>query len=159
LNVTLGGFSTVTDYGGDPPGLAAIGYLGSTGIFDELRIGDTFADVLPPGLPVPGDTDGDLDVDMIDYATIRDNFHRTDAAGPSQGDVARSDGRLGFDGRVDMGDFWLWKRKFEEAQSGGGGDALSGIPEPSTALLAIIAAAPLLAWSTRRRPPCVARES
>jgi hypothetical protein len=144
-NFTLGGFGTVSDAGGGVPTLASIGEIGSTGIFDELRIGSTYADVLPPGLPVPGDTDGDMDVDLLDYETIKANFYRTDASGPSQGDVARSDGRLGFDGRVDMGDFWLWKRKYEETLLGRGtsGDEPSGVPEPSSLLLLIIAAASL----------------
>jgi hypothetical protein len=152
-NFTLGGFSTLTDYGGGLPTLTAIGELASTGIFDELRIGSTFADVLPPGLPCPGDTDGNCVINLVDYATIRDNFHRTDADGPAEGDVAKSDGRLGFDGKVDLGDFWLWKRKYEDALSGSG-PGVESIPEPSTSLLVVAAIA--LGLTGRRRLLCAA---
>jgi hypothetical protein len=136
---TLGGFSTVTDFGGGLPDLMTMGQLASTGVFDELRIGSTFADVLPPGLPCPGDTDGNCVINLVDYNTIRDNFHRTDADGPAEGDVAKSDGRLGFDGKVDLGDFWLWKREYEDALSGGGAGSGANIPEPSAVVLALAA--------------------
>jgi hypothetical protein len=147
-NFTLGAITTLTRYGGTPPSLATMGELGSTGIFDELRIGSTYADVLPPGLPVPGDTDFDEDVDLDDYTNILNNFHRTDASGPIDGDVAKSDGRLGFDGKVDIGDFWLWKREYEESLLGSGGGSGSNIPEPATAVFAIVAA---LAFGCSRR--------
>jgi hypothetical protein len=148
-NFTLGAITTLTRYGGTAPTLDMIGTIGSTGIFDELRIGSTYADVLPPGLPRPGDADGDLDVDLDDYAIIRDNFHRTDAGGPIDGDVGRSDGRLGFDGKVDIGDFWLWKHEYEEELSNGSGAGNSGnVPEPSTAMFAAVA---ILAFGCLRR--------
>jgi hypothetical protein len=150
-NFSLGAISTVTRYGGTAPDLTTIGGLGSAGIFDELRFGSTFADVLPPGLPCPGDTDGNCVINLVDYETIRDNFLRTDVAGPTEGDVARSDGRLGFDGRVDSGDFWFWKRMYEEALSGSGGGAGANIPEPASGALAFIVATFVFGMSSRRR--------
>jgi hypothetical protein len=139
-NFTLGAITTTTRYGGTVPTLANMGDIGFTGLFDELRIGSTYADVLPPGLPVPGDCDGDEDVDLDDYAIIRSNFHRDDAGGPPEGDVAKSDGRLGFDGKVDIGDFWLWKREYEESLSGsGGGGGGANVPEPAAAVLVALA--------------------
>jgi hypothetical protein len=158
MNFTLSGFSTVTRYGGTAPTLATMtDLLMSGGVFDELRIGSTFADVLPPGMPVPGDADGDLDVDLNDYVIIRDNFHRDDASGPIDGDVGKSDGRLGFDGLVDSGDFFLWKREYEKTLLGsGGGDANTGVPEPSTMLLAAIVATLAFGIPGRRRLACAA---
>ncbi len=147
-NFTLGAITAVTRFGGTAPSLETIGSLGSTGIFDELRIGNTFADVLPPGLPVPGDTDGDEDVDLDDFQTILDNFHRTDASGPADGDVARSDGRLGFDGNVNIGDFWLWKREYEKTLLGSAAGGGANAPEPATAAIAALA---LLAVGCSRR--------
>jgi hypothetical protein len=158
-NFTLGAITTTTRYGGSDPTLATMGEIGATGLFDELRIGSTYADVLPPGLPVPGDCDGDMDVDLDDYAIIRNNFHRSDASGPPQGDVAKSDGRLGFDGKVDIGDFWLWKNEYEEALTPGSGNGGEGtIPEPSTVLLMGFAAS-LWGLSARRRRAWTTRDS
>jgi hypothetical protein len=150
-NFTLGAITTTTRYGGSVPSLATMGEIGSTGLFDELRIGSTYADVLPPGLPVPGDCDGDEDVDLDDYNIILNNFHRTDAGGPPDGDVAKSDGRLGFDGKVDIGDFWLWKNEYEESLSGGGAGGGANVPEPSTVAFAALA---LLAIGCSRRMGC-----
>jgi hypothetical protein len=97
----------------------------------------------PP--PVPGDVDGDMDVDTDDFDAIRANFRKM-VSGRTDGDLVR-------DGIVNFADFEQWKTAFV----GGGGSLadvdfsfLAGVPEPSSALLLLMAGGMLM--SGRRRP-------
>lgn len=113
---------------------------GGTTVFDELRVGTTFADVVPE-FPVPGDTDGDRDVDLDDYNNIFNNFNKINQD-TMHGDVALSNGRQGADGKVDLGDFFLWKKNFPTPGPGVGASFV--VPEPASivfafACLAIVA--------------------
>jgi len=55
---------------------------------------------------MPGDCDGDRDVDLDDFAILKQNFGRTDVtAGPSEGDCD-------CDGDVDLDDFAMLKQNF-----------------------------------------------
>src|SRR5262249_47012669 len=120
---------------------------------DELRIGTAFPDVLPPNLPCPGDTDGNCVIDHNDFQTILNNFGRTGVTGgPSEGDVATQSGAPGIDGRVSLGDFWLWKRRYEATHPGAGADLTASIPEPtSLTLLAALATFAFPVLVPRRR--------
>ncbi len=103
-------------------------------LFDEIRIGETFADVTP-FVPVvtglPGDFNDDDKVDAADYTTWRDNLGApTEATLNGNGDGANG---------VDANDYTRWKDHFGESNgAGAGGASASGVPEPTTMLLAAI---------------------
>jgi hypothetical protein len=138
VDFTLHAIGAGSNYGG--------GATGST--FDELRIGTTFADVVP-SFPVPGDTNGDGKVDLTDYNNIFNNFNLTGRT-TAQGDVALSNGTQGADGKVDLGDFHLWKTHFPFPGSGSGAASNGSVPEPSTLVLALLGAIGCLARLTRK---------
>jgi len=76
--------------------------------------------IAPPG--VPGDTDGDGDVDLEDLNNVRNHFGQSGE--PVLGDT------LPFDGAVDLADLNNVRNHF---------GATSAVPEPPTALLCIAA--------------------
>jgi hypothetical protein len=121
---------------------------GASTVLDEIRVSTTFADVLPPDLPIPGDANDDDMVDILDYDIIIANMNLPGGQTLSQGDV---DG----DGKVTIGDFRFWKERRTLAHAGGGGLAGPSLstPEPSSLVLALSA---LLAIGNagRRRTRC-----
>jgi hypothetical protein len=125
-------------------GIIGLGQFGGGGdtfnTIDELRIGTTFIDVLPE-LPIPGDADGDGDVDLFDYQIIIANLGKQ-VGSSLEGDVAKADGSQGSDGRVTIADFRIWKDNFPYTPPGTGGlsGASVGVPEPSTLALASLVA-------------------
>ena len=98
----------------------------------------------PP--PVLGDVDGNGIVNFADFEPIRANFRKTVAA--------RIDGDLVRNGIVDFADFHQWKSAFVGA---GGSLAnvdlgfLGAVPEPSAALLMLLAGAGLVCYQARSR--------
>jgi hypothetical protein len=119
------------------------------GFIDDVRIYNhpltpaEIAQVIMPGPPlVPGDTDGDMLVELEDFNPIRDNFRKTVAA-RAMGDLVR-------DGKVDFLDFRQWKTAF----TAGGGSLLgldvsfASVPEPTSMLSATMG---LLAMTSLRR--------
>jgi len=109
-------------------------------LFDELRVGTSFADVAPftPGVSgLPGDFNDDDKVDAADYTVWRDNLGApTETALYGNGD--------GMNG-VDAGDFTLWKSSFGDMAGAGGASA---VPESTTALLLLLGS---LGLTTGRR--------
>jgi hypothetical protein len=100
-------------------------------LYDELRLGTTFADVTP-GVCALGDADCDGDVDLNDFESIRSHFRKNVSL--------RSDGDLVSNGVVDFADFRQWKAAFV-----GGGGSLAGldldftsVPEPGTFCSAVV---------------------
>jgi hypothetical protein len=81
--------------------------------------------VVPAGPPpIEGDVNGDMNVDILDYEIIRDNFRNTG--------VTRAEGDLNFDFQVGFEDFVIWRNAFNAAPA--------PVPEPgSLALLAVAA--------------------
>jgi hypothetical protein len=73
----------------------------------------------------PGDADGDMDVDMDDFAAIQNHFQQLV--------TMRSEGDLNNDGKVDFRDFRQWKSNFVPPPGAAAG---SGVPEPAGAALA-----------------------
>jgi hypothetical protein len=86
-----------------------------------------------------GDVDGDMDVDMDDFALIRDHFQ--------QSATAREMGDLNTDGIVDFKDFREWKSNFVPPPGTAAG---TNVPEPHAGLL-LAAGAGWLAAARRRR--------
>jgi hypothetical protein len=118
--------------------------LGATTILDEIRVGTTFADVLPPDLPIPGDVNGDKVVNILDYNIIFANMNQPGGQSLAQGDV---DG----DGKVTIGDYRFWKERRSLLAPGGGGiGGATGVPEPTSALLIAVGMA-LLSLPAQRR--------
>ena len=106
---------------------------------DELRIATTFSDVLPP-LPVPGDTDGDRDVDLVDYNNIITHMG-LQVSTALEGDVAKADSTQGSDGRVTIADYRIWKDHYPTLPPPGSGAVDGGtVPEPASWLLLSMAA-------------------
>lgn len=84
-----------------------------------------------PNQPAPGDVNGIDGVTIADLEIIAANFRKNGN---------RSQGDLTGDGFVDIFDFRDWKSHYPGANSGTGGlaefEALLGVPEPSTLLMA-----------------------
>jgi hypothetical protein len=147
LNLDVAVMSAASIYGSD----GSQAFPPRPTIMDEIRVADTFADALPP-LPCAGDTNGDCEIDMVDYATIAMFMNQEVTGGPAEGDVAFANGSQGSDGRVSLGDYRLWRDKRTDlAGSGSGSQAGFGIPEPSSLFLALVAAVPLFGFARRRR--------
>jgi hypothetical protein len=126
---TLGGKRMVFLSGGrETNGVTA----DSAGVFDLTATGQQmFFNAISYLTAVPGDVDGDGDVDMTDFAPIRDNFQKSV--------TMRSQGDLNGDGMVDWIDFRQWKTN-EPLFSGG---ASGSVPEPASACLGLMVAAAL----------------
>ncbi len=146
------------------PSGSPVGHIGSKrdtnhyfqGGLDELWVFDSALDTAqistlmtnngfgPP--PVLGDVDGNGIVNFADFEPIRANFRKTVAA--------RIDGDLVRNGIVDFADFHQWKAAFVGA---GGSLAdvdlgfLGAVPEPSPALLLLLAGAGLVCYQARSR--------
>jgi hypothetical protein len=128
IDVQLGALG-MGQFGGGGPTLNTV---------DEIRIADTFIDALPE-LPLPGDTDGDRDVDLDDYNNIITNLG-LQVGTALEGDVAKADGSQGSDGRVTIADYRIWKDNYPTLPPGAGSGTFnsSGVPEPSSCLLFVI---------------------
>lgn len=110
---------------------------GTPAVFDELRVGTTYVDVLPD-FPLKGDTNGDDAVDILDYQAIYSHLNLTGQS-TANGDVTG-------DGRVDLRDIALWRANRTDL----GATVASGgfVPEPAAWALAFVAAA-ALGWRRR----------
>jgi hypothetical protein len=98
-------------------------------LFDELRVGETFADVTPhtPGaVGVLGDYNDNGTVDAADYVIWRNNPAMLENEGASPG-------------VVDQADFDFWRMRFGRTSGAGANISGGAVPEASTALLLVIA--------------------
>ncbi len=112
------------------------------GIFDEIRLGSTWASVTvesPFVEALPGDFNGDGVVDSADLAVWTANYGLHEGATTAAGDA---DGN----GAVDGADFLVWQRNLGASASASA--TASAVPEPAAGGLAV----PLLAAWGRRRP-------
>jgi formylglycine-generating enzyme len=100
--------------------------------FEDVAYGMRIAEVF-----APGDFNGDGVVDAADYTLWRDTLGSTTNL--------TADGNN--NGVVDAGDYDVWKANFGN-HSGAGASANAAVPEPSTLVLLIVAAA---GWCLRRR--------
>ncbi|NLF30795.1 MAG: DUF4962 domain-containing protein [Planctomycetes bacterium] len=78
--------------------------LAVTNMYGEQAT-DTVTVTVEPGAAVPGDCDGDGDVDLDDFVVLKNNFGRT-------GDATRADGDFDGDRDVDLDDFVILKSNF-----------------------------------------------
>jgi hypothetical protein len=100
----------------------------AAGSIDEIRIGQTWADVAAIVSPQPsGDFDGDGDVDGADFIIWQTNHPAEDGHSLATGDA---DG----DTDVDGADFVAWQDGFPS----GSGPGATPIPEPGSLFLAIV---------------------
>jgi len=83
---------------------------------------------------VPGDADGDGDVDLDDLFAVRNNMG-------AEGGATRADGDFNGDGDVDLTDLFVVRNNF--------GAGAASVPEPTVA--ALLAAGPLCAMLRRRQ--------
>lgn len=99
-------------------------------------------DNLTLGTNVPGDVDGDNDVDSFDLDVIQTNFGQS-LANLSQGDLYDDD-------IIDLKDFVIWKNHYPYTPPGAGaGGGSSTVPEPTSLALCMLGA--FLALAIRRR--------
>ena len=99
--------------------------------FDELRIGTTWADVTPAVSNAPNaDFDSDGDVDGGDFLTWQRNF------GIDDNSATLATGDANGDGNVTDADFAVWTAQFGTLDASA---AAAQVPEPSTALLLLLA--------------------
>jgi hypothetical protein len=92
-------------------------------------------------LLIPGDVNGDGHVDVFDFNIIRDHLFTSGT---------RAQGDLTNDGFVDFSDFRAWKSA-PPSGAGAGASLNAAVPEPASAVLAMIATACGFAARRRRR--------
>jgi hypothetical protein len=131
--------STVPMSVGSNPGSPLSGTITAFGLYRDVS-GQNFRFdnfTIEGDGPTPGDVDGDDDVDMEDFAIIRDNFQKS-VAGRQFGDL---DGST----VVDFIDFRQWKTNFPFPSEA----ASAAIPEPAGMMMAVFGIA---AAAALRRP-------
>jgi hypothetical protein len=109
-------------------------------LFDELRVGETFADVAPhtPAMVgVPGDYNENDVVDAADYVVWRNN----PATLPNEGASP---------GTVNQADYEFWRGRFGATSAASAGLS-AAVPEPSAVILVTLAFSVLLGTRCRRR--------
>jgi hypothetical protein len=135
VDLTLGAIGGMSIYGGN----------GISPVFDELRVGDSFIDVLPD-FPLPGDTNGDDLVNIVDYQNILQHLNLSGQAVPNT-PLLHPD--VTGDGRVTIADYRLWKDRRTDLTPGAGSASGARVPEPSS-LMMVLTATVALAGSARR---------
>jgi hypothetical protein len=114
-------------------------------LIDEIRFGTTFASVTPhtPSIAgLPGDYNGDNIVDAADYTVWRNNLG-TNFNLNGNGDETGASG-----GTVDAADYLWWKSHYGNTGPGSGGLA-AHVPEPSSAMLVLVACVALCCGQRR----------
>jgi hypothetical protein len=115
---------------------------------------------LEPSLPTDttelfGDLDGDGDIDLNDWADLRDNSGADLSNGGTQAELfaAYAQGDLDRNGTNDVFDFGLFREAYETENGVGSFAAMlaaSAVPEPSSILLLAAGAAGLGMWRKKR---------
>ncbi|MEM9659244.1 MAG: LamG-like jellyroll fold domain-containing protein, partial [Planctomycetota bacterium] len=100
------------------------------------------------------DLNFDGQIDALDWPIYRDGY-RQDFAELSPAE-AYQEGDLNYDGVNDVADFALFKSAFEAANGPGSFAALTGVPEPSTFVLAALPLAAIGLAKRRRLAVCAA---
>jgi len=103
-------------------------------VFDDIHFATSVA-------VVPGDIDGNGQVNLLDYGILTSHWLQTVPPGLY--------GDLNSDGKISIPDFSIFKTDYN-AFNGGGGESLA-VPEPGTIILLAIASPALLLALRRRR--------
>ena len=135
-------FAIVTHGGSSGSFETVVGSHGGSGIFYDVDYNKNDV-TLGAWQALPGDSDGDRDVDVTDFNVLSDHFDTTG----SQHTWVEAD----FDGDrdVDLTDFDILAANFIPGGYGGGQSSIA-VPEPAAFLAALVGFL-LLAWSTRKR--------
>lgn len=128
LDFTLGAIGTVSLFG------VAVGMLP---IFDELRVGTTYADLIPPISP-------GAPCSEADYACFLEIVSHMNLSGADVGF-----GDVTGDGKVTIADFRYWKDRRTDLSVGSGSLSAQSVPESPSWLLGLFALA-IVASSARR---------
>jgi hypothetical protein len=116
--------------------------INASGVIDEIRIGQTWADVTVPAVVFqPGDFDENGLVDGDDFAIWQMNF-------PKSTDAEWGDGDADGDADVDGADFVVWQTNFPFPSP-----SVSSIPEPMSFILAGFGLIVLLLAKSKGRSP------
>jgi hypothetical protein len=147
LKLTHLGWEDYTGNGGDR---ATVWQVDSLAFYDEPRV--------PSDLMPDADYNNNGIVDAADYVIWRKHFGTIGNPGEVPGDGTADDVNGFPDGDVDQFDHAFWRANFGSpvASASGLADAGSNVPEPATALLAIIA---LLTASSRMNKPARTQRS
>jgi hypothetical protein len=121
VDFTLGSISAAVQFAG----------TGTSTVFDELRIGTQYSDVVPQ-VPLTGACD---ELDEACYLSIVQNFH--------QHGISPGDGDLNGDGRIDLYDLRLWRDNRTDIMP-----EIASVPEPGSLLFCVSA---LIAMSLLRK--------
>jgi hypothetical protein len=133
--------------------LGAIGFANFGGgtvdtmMFDEIRVGTGFADVVSPDLSWPPPPTWE---ELYDIVMSHMNLKVT--GGWTEGDIGLADGTPGSDGQVTLGDFRVWKDNPYDSPPQGALLMSAAVPEPSSLILALAAAVACLGYARARRP-------
>jgi hypothetical protein len=115
-------------------------YSGTGGIFSAVTY--TAATVeFQNLLAKPGDTDGDMDIDLSDYTSLASNF------APGGTTFTWTDGDFDSDGDIDLSDYNALASGFAP----GGYGSTSAVPEPMSIVLAILGLVAVMVTGLRRK--------
>lgn len=119
---------------------SATGGISADWALDELRIGTTW-DAIAASMLIPGDADGNGNIEMEDFAVILANQNQRVGSG--------TNGDINFDRVVDFEDFRLWKHLYEPEVN----LRAATVPEPGSMTLLAIACGIALSmrWPQRSR--------
>ena len=132
--------STLVPLGAVDPNGSFRSYSGTGGIFSAVTY--TAATVGFQNLSAkPGDTDGDLDIDLTDFTSLATNFS------PFATTFVWTDGDFDSDGDIDLNDYNALASGFAP----GGYGAVSAVPEPMSIVLAILGLVAVMVTSLRRK--------
>lgn len=120
-----------------------------TGVLSSADVMNNYSEGIATSADLPGDLDGDGDIDSVDLGILRTNLFTNGFS--SQGDINR-------DGTIDWVDWRLLKdnpaRQFGDISPGSIGSSPTQVPEPSSLIGSLLASAALGGILVRRRHRC-----
>lgn len=102
-----------------------------TALFDELRVGLSWASVTDPTVGLPGDFNSDNHVDAADYVLWRDNENSTTVTFPNDNGLGNPIGQAHYN---------LWRSNFGSSSPGASASLGTTVPEPACNWLMLVLA-------------------